>query len=311
MTPSSDVWVTVGRYRRRAALVVRRRSPWWLRELVAEVLEDRVLHLAAEAAFFAVISLFPAVLIVTGLLSFLDVLVGPDVSARVQHQVADTLTAILTDKAGGLVSSVQQFFGGGHGGLLTFGTLGALVSLSGAWATVVGALNLAYDTDERRSWWQRRLLGLALALVTVVLAVVGLIVVVVGPLLGKGVALAEVVGLGHAFLAVWSVVKYPVLLSALAAWLVAIYHVAPNRTTRWRASLPGAVFTTVAWVLATFGFHLYLVLVGARNPVLGAFGGGAIVMLWIYLLLIALLVGGELNEILDRRNRDEAPAGRR
>ncbi|MGN6088726.1 MAG: YihY/virulence factor BrkB family protein [Actinomycetales bacterium] len=287
---------------------VRQRSPWWLRELVGEILEDRVLHLAAEAAFFAVISLFPAVLIVTGLLSFLDVIVGPDVSARVQQQVTDALTAILTDKASGLVTSVQHFFGGGYSGLLTFATVGALVSLSGAWATIIGALNLAYDTDERRSWWYRRLLGLVFALVTVVLVVLALIVLVLGPLLGRGRELADLVGLGDAFLTAWQVAKYPVLLAALAAWLVAVYHVAPNRQTRWRASVPGALFTAAAWVLATVGFHLYLVLVGARNPVLGAFGGGAIVMLWIYLLLIALLVGGELNEILARRYRDEGAA---
>ncbi|MFP5252937.1 MAG: YihY/virulence factor BrkB family protein, partial [Actinomycetes bacterium] len=102
----------------------------------------------------------------------------------------------------------------------------------------------------------------------------------------------------------------------MLGWLAVVYRYAPNRRTGWRTGLPGAVLTTVSWLVATAGFHVYLRLSGSTNPVLGAYGGAAILMIWVYLLTIALLLGGELNAVLARRavepaSRDSAAADAR
>lgn len=297
------------------------RSSWpervraFARTMWHEIVEDRLLGLSAETAFFAVLSLFPALLIATGLLSLLDVLVGADLAERIEDQVTRALDLVLTDEAAATVESVRDLFERDAGGLLTFATLGALVTLSGAFAVVVEALNHAYDTEERRTWVRRRLVGLVLGLATVLLLVVSLAVVVVGPLLGRGDEVADLVGLGPAFVVVWDVLRLPVLFLVTTAWLTALYRYAPSRRTPWRACLPGAVTTTVLWLVASTGFHLYLRVVADRNPVIGAFGGGVIVMTWVYLLSLALLLGGELNATLaDHRHLlrpAEASSGRR
>jgi membrane protein len=260
-----------------------------------------VLGLAAETAFFTVLSIFPALLIATSMLSLLDVVGGADVAAETQERVTGALDLVLTGRAAAAIESVEAVFEGSYGGLLTFAALGALVSLSGAWSVVVDALNLAYDTDDRRSWLRRRLLGLGMGLATVVVVVVALSMIVVGPLLGRGDDLADLVGLGAVFAVSWNLLRIPLLFVGVTLWLMFVYHYAPNRKTRWLSSLPGALATTVLWLLATGGFSLYLRIVGERNPVLGAFGGGAIIMIWAYLLSIALLIGGELNAILEER----------
>jgi membrane protein len=287
---------------------VRAHTPVVVRRVLGEVRDDRVLGLAAETAFFAVLSLFPALLIATSLLSLLDVVVGADVAARAESRVIAALEAILTDQSSAAIRSVQSLFEGGYGGLLTFASIGALVTLSGAWAVVVEALNLAYDTVELRSWVRRRLLGLLLGMATMLVVVITLAAVVVGPLLGRGEAVAGVVGLDQAYAIGWRIVRLPALFLVTTLWLMFVYHVAPNRSTTWRASLPGALLTAVAWLLATGGFSLYLRVVGERNPVLGAFGGGAIIMIWVYLLSVALLVGGELNAVLQERAGRGRPA---
>jgi membrane protein len=280
---------------------IRARTPAVVLRVVGEVRADRVLGLAAETAFFAVLSLFPALLIATSLLSLLDVVVGADIAARAESRVIAALDAILTDQSSAAIRSVQSLFEGGYGGLLTFASIGALVTLSGAWAVVVEALNLAYDTVELRSWVRRRLLALLLGGATVLVVVVTLAVVVVGPLLGHGEDVAGAVGLEQAYAIGWRVLRFPALFVVTTLWLMFVYHVAPNRSTTWRSSLPGALLTAVAWLLATGGFSAYLRVVGERNPVLGAFGGGAIIMIWVYLLSVALLVGGELNAVLQER----------
>lgn len=271
-----------------------------MRTFIAESNNDRLPGLAAETAFFAVLSIFPGLLIAAGLLSVLDVFVGADVATGAKRTVVTTLDAILTDEASGVVTSVEDLFDQSRGRLLTFATVGALVTLSGAFAVVTNALNLAYDTVERRTWLRRRLLGLVMGIATLIAVVLALAVLVVGPFLGRGEDLANLVGLGSAFSVMWSVLRLPVLFVGLVLWATALFHFAPNRHSRWRESLPGAFMTAVLWIVATIGFHLYLTLIAGANPVLGAFGGGAIVMIWIYLLSLALLLGGELNAILNR-----------
>lgn len=290
-------------------------APWWrrarafARSYLHEVVADRLPGLAAEVAFFAVLSIFPALLLAGGLLGVFGRVAGTGVAEASKGVLTRVLDAVLTDQASGTVESVQHLLTHHHGGLLTTATVGAVVTISGAFAVVVEALNLAYDTGELRSWWRRRALGLGMGLSTVVVVVVVLATMVLGPLLGGGRELASTVGLGATFLAGWHYLRLPVLLVLVTGWLTALFRYAPNRRTRWRSCLPGAVVTAVLWLVATAGFHYYLRLLGDRNPTLGAFGGGAIVMVWVYLLSLVLLAGGELNATLhDRRHLAEGGA---
>ncbi len=280
------------------------------RSFISETVDDRLLGLAAETAFFAVLGIFPALLLAAGLLGVLDVFVGANVDRAAQDLVVDGLNAVLTDQASGVVESVTELFDTTRGQLLTFAALGALVTISGAFAVVIEALNLAYDTTEQRGWLRRRALGLLLGIGTVIVAVLAGVVLVLGPLFGRGEDLAQLIGLGDVFAFTWTVLRLPLLFLGLVGWAMALFHIAPNRETRWRHSVPGALLTGVLWVVVSYGFHLYLVVIASGNPVLGAFGGGAILMTWIYLLSLALLLGGELNATLDFGSDRPDPAER-
>ena len=276
--------------------------PRGLRTYVQEVLDDRLPGLAAETAFFAVLSIFPGLLVAGSLLGLLDGIVGGEVAYRAQEQVIDTLSLVLTQEAEGVLDSVRSLFQQSRGGLLTTATIGALVTLSGAFAVAINALNLAHDAAEHRSWLRRRLVGLVMAIGTLLVAVLGLAVLVVGPLFGRGERLADVVGLGPAFTFVWDVVRLPAMALLVLLWATALLRFAPSRHLRWRDAVPGALLTAALWLTASAGFRLYVGVAAARNPVLGAFGGGAILMTWAYLLSLSLLLGGELNAtLLERR----------
>ena len=279
-----------------------------VRAYVDEVTEDRLPGLAAETAFFAVLSSFPGLLVAATLLGLLDGLVGAEVADEAQSRVLDVLSLVLTDEADGVLASVQSLFEDSRGGLLTFATVGALVSLSGAFAVAINALNLAHDAAENRSWIKRRLLGLVMAVATLVLVVVSLMVLIVGPLFGQGPTLADLVGLGPVFVFVWDVMRLPVMAAVLLLWATAVLRLAPSKRLRWRDALPGALLAAVLWGAASAGFRVYLGFAASNNPVLGAFGGGAIVMIWVYLLSFALLLGGELNATRLQRRRNRAAA---
>jgi membrane protein len=107
-----------------------------------------------------------------------------------------------------------------------------------AWAVVLRALDLAYEVEERRPWLRQRLLGLVLALSSVLLVVLGLGMIVVDPLLGAGAKLAGRLGLGELFAGAWSCCAGRWRSRPWSLWAATVYHVAPGRTFRWRQALP-------------------------------------------------------------------------
>lgn len=269
------------------------------KKLQVEVTKDRVTGLAAEVAFFSVLSIFPGLLMLTAALGTLETFVGSDLATESKRQIVDFFDLILTSEASGAIKAIEELFEQGSGGVLTFASLFALVGLSRAFAVVVGALNLAYGSDEQRPWLHRRVLGLALSLGTLVMAVVTMILIVVGPLFGQGPDIAAFFGLGDAFAFAWSVLRWPVAFSMLVAWATTLFHLAPSRPLpRWRDGLPGGVLTAVLWLVVSVGLNVYLQLAADANPVFGVLGGGLILLIWLYLLSLALLLGGEANPII-------------
>ncbi|GAC1327671.1 MAG: hypothetical protein NVSMB13_14160 [Mycobacteriales bacterium] len=295
----------------RPAVVAGLRSGWSMFvSLFWKCGDDRVLGLAAETAFFGVLSLFPGLLMIAAALGSLDTLLGANLAASVEAQVLDFLHLVLTDQASGAVTTIQQLFERQQGGVLTFAFLLALITLSGAFAALVSSLNVVYGVPESRSWWFRRYLGIVLAAGTVLLGAVVLAIVVVGPLFGRGHRIARAIGLGdHDVIPYWGWLRWPVLLIVLVAWATTLCHVAPSRRTAWRRDLPGGALAAILWLIASYGFNVYLRLVVRGNPVFGALGGGLIVMSWLYLLSLSMVLGGEVNALLLRRRRATNPDG--
>ena len=282
------------------------------KELQREVVEDRLTGLAAEVAFFGVLSIFPGLLMVVAAIGSVDAFVGSDLALQSKRQIVDFLRLILTDEARAAIQAVEDLFEEGSDGLLTVASLLALVGLSRAFAVLATALNLAYDADERRPWVKRRLLGVALSIGTVAITVFMLVMIVVGPLMGSGSQLARALGFEEFFNSVWMVLRWPAAFLALVAWATTLFHFVPCRPRpRWREDLPGAVLTAVLWLVVSLGLNIYLQVAADANPVFSVLGGGLILLIWLYLLSLGLLLGGELNPVLQRYRKAAKPPPRR
>ena len=273
----------------------------WFFRLVVEVINkadrDRLLGLAAETAFFAVLTLFPVLLVVAAVLGQLGTIVGEANAARVEQAVLEFLDRLLTDSASGAVETVSDLFRTSSNAL-TFATLLALASLSTAFATLINTVNIAYDVPETRGWWRRRWLGLVLGFGTVLTGAIAVTLLVVGPLFGRAQEVVGRIGLGPEYEFLWYYARWPVAFGSLVLWATTMDYLMPNRRTKWRYDLPGGLLTALLWLAASVGLNLYLQLVVTRSPLFGALGGGLILMTWFYLLCVALLAGAELNTIL-------------
>ncbi len=269
---------------------------------------DRVLGLAGENAFMAVLTIFPVLIVVAAVLGQLSLIIGRDNAQRVEDFALGVVQDLLTDRADPAIQTARDLFETPFN-TLTLALGLALFSLATAFASVLNTVTLAYDVYDTRGWWKRRWLGLLIGLGSVLVAVLVITLVVVGPLFAAEDVVARV-GLDGEYAVLWSYVRWPVAFVALVLWATTLFHVCPDRAGPWRSGLPGALLSAVLWLAASAGFNLYLSVALNASPVFGALGGGLIVMTWMYLLCLGLLFGAELNAVLLARRRvDRQAAG--
>ena len=292
--------------RERWQRVCRRAENWWrsprasvLRQVLHEWHQDRVGELAAAVAFFAVLGLVPGMVAIIASLGSLDSVIGTELAQRAEGSVVNFLQSMLTNRASFAIDGVRDLFRGDKPGIISFSMLGVIWAFSRSLVAVLRALEVAYDLPQD-GWWRRRLKAVSLALITILILALLLVVVIVGPLLGAMRALFTIADLEEAVgPLLW--LRFPLAFALLVAWAWMIYHLGPDHQSPWRWDFPGALLTGFLWLLASVGFRLYLEVAGDFNQVFGLLGGALTVMVWIYLLSIALLTGGELNAVLGKR----------
>lgn len=280
----------------------RLRAHRWLSEagdvtgdVVTEWKADRVSSLGAEIAFWGVLAIFPALLAVTAMIGSLETITGSGFA----EQARDTITEGLDRLFGGNQAAMAPFLdilNSSSAGVAAVGLLGALYTTSRGVVAAINALTFVYNVPETRSWLRLRLLAFGLSVGAVFAYVLVLAVFILGPLLG----LAGDVD-GGIFQAVWSWMRGPFVVVVLVVGAATLMHLAPSRRSPWRWDLPGALLSTVFWGLAVVGFRIYIAVASSGNEVYGVIGGAITLMVFMYVMSIGLLVGGELNSVLTRR----------
>lgn len=267
--------------------------PWTelARRTVAETLEDGCAGLAAQLAFYFLLGLFPALLFLVSLLSYLPV--DPAIESALRR-----LDAVLPAEVLAIVRThVEQALSGGSGGLLTLGIAGAVWSSSAAMTAIISALNRAYDIEEARPWWKARLVAIGLTIALTLFVVIAFALVLAGSDLAAWIA--GRIGAGRAFEVTWTLLQWPLVLVLVVAAVDLVYRFAPNADAEWVWVTPGSLLATGLWLVASFGFKIYVSNFADYAAVYGTIGAVIVLMLWLYVSGFALLIGAELNAEID------------
>jgi membrane protein len=277
--------------------------------------------LAAEMAFFALLSFAPLLIATGAALGYLERIVGKEAVQQAEAAMVRALSVVFsTDMTAEVLAPlVQGLLDEQRGGIALTGLVVTLWLASRVFTATIRALDLAYDVPERRGVVTQRGLALLFALGAVVVVSITLAVMVIGPLLGGGHALAARLGLGDAFAAAWRVGRWPTLVVIVAAFLAWLYRVGPNVDNTWLRCLPGALLGVLLWILVSIGFRAYLAAGGSDTPQLGEEGEavamagrvlGAVVasILWVWVSSIVILLGGVVNAELDRSRAQQSTA---
>jgi len=247
--------------------------------------EDHAFGRAAELSYYFLLALFPMLIFLTSLVGFMP---------GIQDNIIDAVAKVAPRQA---VSLVRDFLAdvvaNRSGGLISFGILGTLWAASTGAAAVMGALNAAFSATEERPYWRTRLIATGLTISLSLMVAGGTALVMFARRLGSWIA--ELLGLGAVLTIVWSLLGYLIGLILLLMGIQVIYYFGPNVKRKWQWITPGAAFATAAFIITSELFSLYLRFGPGYSATYGSLGAVIILMVWLYLMGLLLIFGGEID----------------
>ncbi|MBY8885786.1 YihY/virulence factor BrkB family protein [Streptomyces sp. PTM05] len=287
-----------GRLHRARALYaeVSKRKVLWLlvKDTFDACMEYRVTGLAAEAAFFVLMSLPPLLLGLVGALGYLDTALGAHTIDHIRQNILTASGTVLSGKGvNQLVRPlVDTVFRRGRPDIISVGFVIALWSGSRAVNVFVDTITIMYGLEGRRGIIRTRLLSFGLYVVALVVGAVVLPLLVAGPD-------AVVNWIPHSAGTV-RVLYWPVVLVLSIAFLTTLYHVSVPVRSPWLEDVPGALVALLMWVLGSFLLRIYLTHTVEGPTLYGSLAAPVAVLLWIGVSAFAVLVGAAVNAAVDR-----------
>jgi membrane protein len=261
---------------------------------------DNLTDWAAALTYYAVLSLFPGIIVLTAILGLL----GPD---KIQTVIDNVNQLVPGQGKDIIVGAIKELTGSRSlaGPLAILGLLGALWSASGYIGAFMRASNAIYGMPEGRPIWKIVPLRVALTIgIVVLLALCALGVVATGSVARRA---GDLIGLGSTGILVWEIAKWPVIAVLVSVAFALLYWVGPNvRQPGFKWLTPGGLLAVVLWVLASAGFALYIANFGSYNKTYGSLAGVIVFLVWLWISNLAILLGAELDAELARGRTIEA-----
>jgi membrane protein len=267
----------------------------------------RVFTIAAAVTFYAILALFPAI---AAFVALYGLFADPATISSHLNSLAGILPGGAIDVIGGEISRVAAQGSKSLGLTFVIGLLTALWSANAGVKAIFDALNMVYNEHESRGIIKLNLASLVFTTGAIVFLLVAIAAIVVFP-----IALGYL-GLSGAAQLIVSIARWPVLLIVVGLALAVLYRFGPDRAKpRWRWVSWGSAFATVLWLAASIAFSYYAAHFGNYNKTYGSLGAVIGFMVWIWISMIVLLVGAEINAELEHQTAKDTetpkPIGRR
>ncbi|MDF9752558.1 YihY/virulence factor BrkB family protein [Arthrobacter sp. ES3-54] len=279
-------------------------KPSWkyiAKKTLREFTKDQCPDLAAALTYYSVLSIFPALLALVSLLGIFG-------------QAEKTTSALLEivqgfapgDTVDAIRQPVEQLSSSSAAGLtLVIGILTALWSASGYVGAFARAMNRIYEVDEGRPFIKLRGTVLGVTIVNLLIVVVlAAMLVLTGPV---AESVGNAIGLGGAFLAIWNILKWPIMAVLVVLAIAILYYATPNvKQPKFRWMSLGSFIALVIFLLASLGFALYVANFSSYEKTYGAIGGVIVSLLWLWILNMSLLFGAEFDAEMERGRQLQA-----
>lgn len=273
-----------------------------IKRTISEFSADEMPTFAAALAFQMLLSLFPFLLFLIALLGFLHL---PEFFDWIREQAAMFLPAVALKTVDEVIVQLQTR----QAGLLSFGILFALWTASAGVRSLMIAMNGAYDVSETRPIWKRFPLSLLYTIGIAGMLLLAAALMIGGPLLIDWLALQ--MGLESASKTVWMLLRWPLVITLMMMAVALLYYLVPDVQQEFRFITPGSILAVLVWIGASLGFAFYVQNFGNYDATYGSVGAVIVLLLYFYISAAVLLLGAELNAVIEHHARDGKDPGER
>ncbi|MEH2291050.1 YihY/virulence factor BrkB family protein [Nostoc sp.] len=263
-----------------------------IKKTFSRTIERRLLGLASEIAFNAMLSLFPAILALITAIGLLA-----ESLQNTFRQLAMQLSQVLPEEALDLIRdfATKEITNSKNSGLFSLSFVLAIWTASGAVSTAMTALDQIHQipSENIRPFWKAKLVSLGLTVGTMLLLILASFSVFTSDWL-LGIVTRENSSLIF-LLHLWQLLRWPLALSIVAVAFSFVYRYGPSKWNSGTPMMPGAILAAVFWAMLSALFRLYVANFGNYNKVYGAVGAVIILMLWLLMSAAVLLIGEQLN----------------
>ncbi|WP_342706667.1 YihY/virulence factor BrkB family protein [Marinococcus luteus] len=270
----------------------------FIQNLFSELMKDNAAGLAAQQAFYYLLSIFPLLILFLSLLPYFNIDADRAVSLLYQFVPAEA-ASLFQD-------TIEDTINSSSNGLLTIGVIGTIWTASNGLNAFIKAVNGAYDVTETRSFFKVRLLSVGLTFGLMLSVIIALFLPVFGNLILSAVQSFIYVPEDTVFLV--QLLRWLITISITSVILAMLYHLAPNNNMPFWSVLPGAMTATLLWQVISLGFSFYVNNFANYASTYGSLGGVIVLMLWLFLVGLILVIGGEINALVYHRRQRKHPA---
>lgn len=273
----------------------------FFRELTQEISDDDIFNGAAALGFWLTLAVFPAMIFLMAVIPYLPI-------ARVDEAIMDLLRQTLPASAADMFYGVvQEVTREARGGILSFGLIATFWAASAGMYAIMQQLNVTYDVKEGRSFLKARGISLGLSLLFGFLVVGAFSLVVLGGTLQGWIG--NHFGTGDVLLGFFAVFRWVMIVLALLLGFALIYYLGPDVEQSFKFITPGSVLGVVLLIAASLAFKFYATNFGDYNATYGSIGAVIILMLWLYITGLVLLLGSEINALIEHYAPDGKEKG--
>jgi len=263
----------------------------FIQDLLHKINRDNVFNGAAALAFYLTLAIFPGLILLMTIIPYLPI-------ERVDEAIMDLLGQALPDEAYGMVAGVvQEVTKERRGGLLSFGLLGAIWATSTGMVAIMQQLNTTYNVEEGRSFVRGRLIALFLSFLFGLLVLGAFSLIVLGGYIE--IWLDEQLGFSDAIVWLFFLLRWLLIVMALLLGFATVYYIAPNVEQKFRFVTPGSIFGVTLLLLASLGFAAYTRNFADYDATYGSIGAVIVLMLWLYITGLVILIGSEINVLIE------------
>ena len=263
-----------------------------IKRLIISIIDNDFFGMAAEMGFMLVIGIFPFMLFLMAIFGWMGnksmmepilIFLGNFMPAQAMNLIQTVLSEVMIFSQGGIMATV--------------GLIATIFLSMNAMAVVLKGLNRAYKVKETRNLVYTRILSLLMILVDILVLFLSINLIIFGKIIISFL-------LTHSFItgtiAKWLMaLRWPVAFAALFLMAFLSYYILPdlkgNEQFKRKSAIPGSFFFVILWLVASWGFSIYVNNLKTYNMVYGTIGAFAVLMVWLYYTSILILIGGEIN----------------